>query len=186
MGAEERLIEWAKEKFYPGWAEPSPSAVLGRMMDEGRDSRRKTQRQRMLKLLQRALDRFRVGRSNPVPCKESRGVRMEVVVLDGESTVCPPDGGIGRMIERMAASIERSHRCREVGETLDLMPRDLFLVVHHTYGNCATPREIPRQARAAWESIGVSKATYFRRKREMLAWLGERLGIPVPSLDVAA
>lgn len=178
MTAEERLLEWAKDKFYPGWEEPSPSAVLGRLMDEGRDERRKrnTLRLRLLGRLERIVARLR---TQQVPCKETRGVRMEIVVLGGESTVCPPDGGMGAMVERMASAIDRSHRCRQIGELLDLMPRDLFAVVHYTYGNCPNPREIPRTAAAAWGMIGISKATYFRRKREMLDWLSERLGLVV-------
>src|SRR5690349_12134678 len=170
---EERLVEWAKEKFYPGWEEPSPSAVLGRLMDEGRDERRK-RNSRLWRVVRKALDNLRGG---AIPCKETRGVRMEIIVLDGDSTACPPDGGAGAMIERMAKSIERSRRCRELGELLDLMPRNLYVVVHHTYANCAAPVEIPRRAEEAWRAIGVSKATCFRRKGEMLQWLGVRLGL---------
>lgn len=176
--AEGRLIEWARYKFYPGWEEPSPSAVLGRLMDEGRDNRRRSfkGRMRLLRMLVKRLG----ARPGPIPCKETRGVRMELVVYKGKSYMCPPDGGAGKMVERMAAAIDKSHRCRQVGEMLDLMPRDLFLIVHHTYANCPNPREIPRAAEEAWTAIGISKATYFRRKRQMLEWLAERLGLVVP------
>lgn len=174
---EKRLIEWGKEKFYPGWEEPSPSAVLARVMEEGRDARRKTNARRVRQLRDAAGRRER----DTVPCKETRGVRMEVIQADedGPVAVCPPDGNAARLVEKYASSIERMVRCRVLGEKLDMMPRILFLIVWHTYGNCVVPGEVPREAKEAANSIGISRATYFRRKGEMLDWLARELGLQV-------
>lgn len=175
MGAEERLKEWGREKFYPGWAEPTPSAALGRMMDVGKDKRR-AQARRIRQLLDRYVF-FRKTNREPIACHETRGIRMENIVIDGETTVCPPDGGMGAMVERMASAIERSHRCRAVGELLDRMPRDMFTIAYETYGNCASPRDVPNTAQGAARRIGISERTYFTRKKQMLRWLSEQLGI---------
>lgn len=178
MNAEERLLEWAHENFYPGWAEPSPSGTLAAIA-----GRRPATRGAMADYArQRALQR---QSENPVVCKETRSTRMELVTHEGDSVLCPPDGGLGAMVDRMAASIDRSRRCREVGELLAMMPRDLWGVVDVTYRSVMNPREIPREAEEAWRMLQISRATYFRRKRAMLVWLGYRLGMAVDQEQAA-
>jgi hypothetical protein len=180
---EKRLIEWGEEKHYPGWDIPAPTGgALGRLIDEGKDERLKATRRKDAKFRKTlAKIGIKLGRRRKsdlsMPCKESRVGRMEILTEDGESFATPPDGGLGQMVDRMAKSIERSARCRQVGECLDMMPEDMRTVVRVTYGECATPMEVPREAGEAANMMGVSERTYFRRKSEMLDWLAERLGL---------
>jgi len=179
----ERLVEWGEEKFYPGWDQARPG-VLGRMIDEGRDERVKAQRRRDAKFrrqLKRLGIRVKKQRGSAsmrvVQCKESHLGRMEILTHAGESFSAVPDGGLGEMIDRMAGSIERSRRCREVGELVDLMPEDLRMVAQAAYGTCATPVDVPREDEEAAEKLRMALRTYERRKAEMLNWLAERLGL---------
>lgn len=181
--AHERLIEWGEEKFYPGW-DTARSGVLGRLADEGRDERLKAQRKRdarfrrqMKRMGVRIKKRRNSAAFQVVACKESHVGRMDILTHAGESFSAVPDGGLGDMIDRMAGSIERSRRCRELGEVVDLMPEDLRAVVYATYGTCATPNDVPREDHEAAAVMRMALRTYERRKAEALAWLSERLGL---------
>lgn len=180
MDAEERLIEWGEELFYPGWDIPCPTGgALGRMADQGNDRRVRQRRSLFARALAR-IQRRKAGR-RAVPCKESGGVRMEIVTVDGDSVACPPDGGMGAMYglmaERMAKSLERRDRCKEVSELLAMMPADGRAVVRVTYQEVAGPNEVGREAAEAARMLKISERTYFRRKAEMLDWLSVRLGL---------
>lgn len=166
--ARDRLLEWAFEQFYPGWEVPTPSGAFAGMVNK---RRRKT-------LLERLLWR-RVWRSSPnhITCKETRSTKMELIVHDGGTAMCPPDGGLGRMVDRMAASIDRSKRAAEVGECLRFMPSDLRAIVRVRYEQVVNPRELPRQDVECIRMLNIPERTYFYRKKAMLTWLGRRLGI---------
>lgn len=182
--AHERLVEWGEEKFYPGWDTPHQT-VLGRLVDEGRDERLKARRRKDAKFVRRMkqlgvmVKKKRGAVLQVVQCKESRVGRMEMLTHEGESFSAVPDGGLGAMVDRMAGSIERSRRCREVGEFVDLMPEDMRAIVRAAYGTCATPNDVPRVDCEAANVMGMALRTYERRKAEMLAWLSERLGLRV-------
>lgn len=178
VNAEQRLIEWAKEKHSPGWDIPcATGGALGRLADDGRDERMKKRKYRNRTLaLERRLARKRLG-LRTVPCKETAGIRMEIVTVDGDSVACPPDGGMGAMVERMAASIEMSNRCRVLGEIIEMMPLDLLSFVRATYYDCVGVNEIPRPYKEAMRMMGVEKSVYFERKAKTLEWITERLGL---------
>lgn len=175
MDAEERLEEWARNRHYPAWEMPSPISVLQRLVEEGRDERLKKQRrsQRRLRMLVGKVSKGRM--LDRIPCKESSGVRMEIVVVEGLATACPPDGGIGRMVERMAGAIDRSRRCREMDELFGTMAEDMRTVARVSYRDCASPRDVPRDPEASAGIIGCSLRTYFYRKKALLEWLSLRL-----------
>lgn len=178
---EKRLMEWGRELFYPGWDMPQTTGgVLGRLMEEGNDDRVKRRRGRSKVLaLQQRLSRRKTGVDRVVPCKETGGVHMEIVALDGDSVACPPDGGMGLMyglmVERMAKSLERRDRCKEVSDLLAMMPSDGRAVVRVTYQEVAGPNEVGREGGEAARMLGISERTYWSRKKAMLEWLGERL-----------
>lgn len=171
-----RLVQWGRDKFYPGWAEPSPSAVLGRLMDEGRDDRFKRFRNRshVVALLRRA-----AGRTlRQMPCKETRGVRMELVVHDGQTVMCPPDGGAAALVVRYEQAIIRSRECRDVGELLVKLQnydQRLWHVIRVTYRDAMRPIEIPRKGSGAAELLNIAPSTYWDRRKKAQAWIGRRL-----------
>lgn len=179
LDAEDRLIEWGRELFYPGWDMPAPTGgAIGRLADTGRDERVKGRKSR----LARAIDRLmRRSKRHAVPCKETAGVRMEIVTYGGDSVACPPDGGMGTMyglmIERMARSLERRDRCKEISELLAFMPAEGRAVVRVTYQEVAGPNEVGREGKEASRMLGIAERTYWRRKAAMLDWLEERLGL---------
>lgn len=176
--AHERLIEWGIEKFYPGWDTPH-AGVLGRLIDEGRDERMKRADAKFKRRLKRLGIKAKKdgGSFRVLPCKESHVGRMDILTHRGESFPSVPDGGLGEMVDRMAGSIERSRRCRDVGELVDMMPEDMRAIVRAAYGACATPNDVPREDDEAARQLGMALRTYERRKAEMLAWLSERLGL---------
>lgn len=171
----QRLKQWGRDKFYPGWAEPSPSAVLGRLMDEGRDSRLKRYRGRvqLVALLRRAGAALK-----QVPCKETRGVKMELVVHEGETVMCPPDGGVNATLARYAGAVRVSRECREVGELLVQLQdhnQKLWHVIRVTYRDAMTPAEIPRTGEGAAAMLNIAPSTYWIHRKKALSWLGRRL-----------
>lgn len=96
-----------------------------------------------------------------------------------QSTAQQSDGGYARMVERMAESLAKDRRCREVSEAVQLMPRALVLIVDATYRGCASKWEVPRQWESAVAISGMAQATYFRRKKQMLEWLSQQLCIAI-------
>lgn len=180
MNAEERLIEWGRELFYPGWDIPcATGGALGRMADLGNDHRVRGRKS----LFARALARIQRRKASlrAVPCKETVGIRMEIVTVDGESTACKPDGGMttmyGLMIDRMAKSLALRDRCKEISELLAMMPADSRAVVRVTYQEVAGPNEVGREGVEAAAMLKISERTYWRRKAEMLEWLSVELGL---------
>ncbi len=169
-----RLVQWGRDKFYPGWAEPSPSAVLGRLMDEGRDerSRRYRGRTKLMALMRR------IGGAGQMPCKETRGIRMELLVYQGGTVMCRPDGGMSEMVVRMAGAIERSRECREIGEVLVQLQdynQKLWHVVRETYRDAMNPSEIPRRGAGAAQLLKIAESTYWARRKKAQAWIGRRV-----------
>jgi hypothetical protein len=178
--AHERLVEWGEEKHYPGFIQASGGA-LGRLVEEGRDERLKATRRRdaRFRLALRKIG-IKLGRRRKsdrgMPCKETRAGRMEILTHAGQSFPFAPDGGLGGMVDRMAESIFRNRRCREIGELIDMMPNESREFVRATYGTCVAGH-VPRSAIGAAEMMEVSERTYYRRKNEALEWLAERLGL---------
>lgn len=164
-----RLIWWGREKFYPGWEEPTPSAVIARMIAEGRDKRRRLKWRRIIDRQQRL---------RTVPCKETRGVKMELFVHKGATMMCAPDGGCMTLLLRKMHSIERSTLCRIVGELLVELQdhnQDLWHAVRVTYRDAMNPAEIPRSGKGAAEQLSIAPSTYWLRRKEALTWLAFRL-----------
>jgi len=87
------------------------------------------------------------------------------------------DGGLGRMVDRMAASIERSRRCAEVREAFEVMPADYQMLAKVAYRDCPSYRDVPRDSAHAAATIGISLRAFFYRKKLMLEWLGDWLCI---------
>lgn len=182
MNLEWRLIEWGRELFYPGWDIPAPTGgALGRMADQANDHRIKGRKSLFARALARVQRRKAKASLRTVPCKETTGIRMEIVTVDGESTACKPDGGMttmyGLMIDRMAESLARRDRCKEISELLAMMPADSRAIVRVTYQEVAGPNEVGREATEAAAMLKVSERTYYRRKAEMLDWLAVELGL---------
>lgn len=94
-----------------------------------------------------------------------------------QGTDSDKDGGMAAMIDRMADGIAKDRRCADVREACLVMPSKLLVIVDVTFRNCASGRDVPRDSSAAADMAGLSRATYFRRKREMLDWLAEELCI---------
>lgn len=158
------LIEWGLEHFYPGWAEASPSSALARYA-----GRRPSSRALALKpYLEQEYD-------DPVPCHESRSARMELFVHDGDAMMCKPDGGALHGYLKLNAAIERSRRCRVLGELLDLMPRQLWNIVRVKYRDCTRPMEIPRGDVQCLGILNIPERTFYYRKRAAFIWLDTRL-----------
>ena len=168
MNAERRLIEYCRWLQEPGVNYmPASSGALARLADEGRDSRRKA--------LRRGIRSRQGPTSREIRSKETGGVRMEIVVHDGDSVACPPDGGMGAMVDRMFYAIQQDNRCSEIAAIVSEMPADHLTIVQCTY--IGHWRDVPRTGKAAAGMLGVSVATYWRRKSSLLGWLTERLDI---------
>lgn len=171
MNAERRLIEYCQWLQEPGLnCLPASSGALARLADEGKDSRRHRG-----DALRRGIRGRRGPGSREIRSKETGGVRMEIVVHDGDSVACPPDGGMGAMVDRMFYAIQKDNRCKEIAAIVGAMPADHLTIVQCTY--IGHWRDVPRSSRAAAGILGVSHATYWRRKQRLLDWLAEKLDI---------
>jgi len=93
----------------------------------------------------------------------------------GRRTDTQSDGGMGAMVDRMFWAIERDNRCKELADLILVMPLEHSTTVQSTY--IGHWRDVPRTGKAAAGMLGVSMATYWRRKSSLLAWLTERLDI---------
>ena len=94
----------------------------------------------------------------------------------GRRTDVQSDGGLGAMVDRMFYAIARDNRCREIAELLHVMPEDHLTTLRCTY--IGHWRDVPRTGKTAAGMMGVSAATYWRRKTKLLEWLANRLDIP--------
>jgi hypothetical protein len=85
------------------------------------------------------------------------------------------DGGMGAMVDRMFYALQRDNRCKELADLILVMPLEHSATVQCTY--IGHWRDVPRTGKAAAGILGVSMATYWRRKSSLLNWLTERLDI---------
>jgi hypothetical protein len=75
----------------------------------------------------------------------------------------------------MFYAIARDNRCLEIAELLHIMPADHLTTMRCTY--IGHWRDVPRTGKTAAGMIGISMATYWRRKTRLLEWLTEKLAI---------
>lgn len=94
----------------------------------------------------------------------------------GRRTDTQSDGGMGAMVDRMFYALQMDNRCRELAGIVRDMPLDHYAFVQSTY--IGHWRDVPRTGKTAAGILGVSMATYWRRKTGLLAWLSEKLDIP--------
>jgi hypothetical protein len=84
-------------------------------------------------------------------------------IIDGVS--CRPDGGLGRLAERMEYALRRDMRCRDIHDLA------LYLPPHHREVLAATYESgEPRSVREAAERLGISRGQYCERKAALLGW----------------
>jgi hypothetical protein len=93
------------------------------------------------------------------------GSRYDSFMVDGESVTCRPDGGMGRMADRIGAQLARDNRCREIRDLLPFMPRNHAEVMKVVY---LGPEA--RTARASAELLRVSLGQFQERKAALHAW----------------
>ena len=94
----------------------------------------------------------------------------------GRRTDVQSDGGMGAMVDRMFYALQKENRCRELALVIRAMPEDHLTTLRCTY--IGHWRDVPRTGKTAAGMMGVSIATYWRRKVRLLGWLSERLDIP--------
>jgi hypothetical protein len=75
----------------------------------------------------------------------------------------------------MFFALARDNRCRELAELLHIMPEDHLTTLRCTY--IGHWRDVPRVGRAAAGMMGISAATYWRRKTRLLEWVTAKLDI---------
>lgn len=114
--------------------------------------------------------RLRTDRRNAAAGAQS----SPVDVIDG--VPCRKDGGAAAMVARMAKSIDRSRRVREVAEAMQQLPEEAVVLIVATYVRYS-PREDARTAEQASLKIGISRATYFRRKERVLQLVADYLAL---------
>jgi len=61
------------------------------------------------------------------------GMKYEIIILDGESTACKPDGGMSKLAQRRADEIRRQIRMREVNKAVRELTTKQHSVVYLTY-----------------------------------------------------
>jgi len=88
-----------------------------------------------------------------------------------QSTAGDRDGGLGALVDEMAAGIAKDRRCAEVRDAYRRMPLELGDIADALYVSCAGYHEVPRHWEAAAELLELPQTTFFRRKKEMLIWL---------------
>lgn len=92
------------------------------------------------------------------------GIRYDLIEVDGDAVMCPPDGGLSRAVERRARELAYDIRCRETHAAVAMLPDGLRSAVIHVY--VVPQRERPRSARRAAERLGVSDKTLRKRLDE--------------------
>jgi len=96
------------------------------------------------------------------------GIKPDIIVIDGEATMCRPDGGLAALAEQMGREIARDNRCRDILDLLHYLPDHHRDVMKATY--VAPARDVPRSARAAAKLLGVTRDQYGERKAALLGW----------------
>lgn len=85
------------------------------------------------------------------------GIRYELIEVDGESVMCPPDGGLSRAVERQAADLLHDIRCRETHAAVSMLPDAMRRTIIAVY--VVPAREQPRSARRAAEKLSINHKT---------------------------
>ena len=150
MSIESRLIEYGKSLLEPGQESYMPAATV--------------------------LHRVKVMQENSGarPC----GFAYDMIEVEGENVACMPDGGLGAMVERMAASIEHGRRCAEMAEAVLSLPPDYMTFVQTVY--CGpSMRDIPRKPKATMDMLKITPRAYYWRRDKLFAWLEDRLCLAV-------
>lgn len=88
---------------------------------------------------------------------------LRAEIIDGVS--CRPDGGLGRLAERMEQALRRDMRCRDIHDLARYLPQHHREVLSATY-DAAEPRSV----REAAERLGISRGQYCERKAALLGW----------------
>lgn len=88
---------------------------------------------------------------------------LRAEIIDGVS--CRPDGGLGRLAERMEHALRRDMRCRDIHDLAQYLPAHHRAVMAATYGDVE-----PRSVREAAGLLGISRGQYCERKAALLGW----------------
>lgn len=113
---------------------------------------------------------------NPLPNTGTLGRVRDEGPNAGKRTDVQSDGGMGAMVDRMFFALQRDNRCREIAELLRDIPEDHLTALRCTY--IGHWRDVPRTGKAASGMMGISIATYWRRKGRLLEWFAAQLDIP--------
>ena len=114
---------------------------------------------------------------NPLPGSGTLGRVRDEGPNAGKRTDVQSDGGMGAMVDRLFFALARDNRCREIAELLRHMPEDHLTCLRSTY--IGHWRDVPRTGKTAAGIMGISTATYWRRKVRLLDWFSAKLDIPV-------
>ncbi len=85
------------------------------------------------------------------------------------------DGGMGAMVDRMAASISHDNRCREMNAAIEEMPELYKSFIRATF--LGHWRDVPRPRRAAIVTMGCTEAEYRDIRSRAFGWIECRLNL---------
>ena len=83
----------------------------------------------------------------------SDGIKYQII----DGVPVPPDGGMGELIERRAASIAHHLRCKETNEAVSWLPQGMRRIVVDTY--VVPGRGKPRSTRLVAERLMLNQKT---------------------------
>lgn len=107
-----------------------------------------------------------------------KGIRYDVITTeeDPEVTLCPPDGGLGELIERKGRLLEHHMRCQEMATAIHQMPWQYREAIHAMYH--VAVREKYRTFGEAARKFGKPKGTYQLILTSAYGWLEAKLCMP--------
>lgn len=85
------------------------------------------------------------------------GIRYEIIVVDGKSVQCPPDGGMSAECERAGKALSFDLQCREVEEAVASLPDGMRRVIVDTY--VVDKLEEPRSQERVADRLKLSRST---------------------------
>lgn len=85
------------------------------------------------------------------------GIRYEIIVVDGKSVQCPPDGGMWAECERAGRALSFDLKCREVEEAVACLPDAMRKAIIETY--VVARKNDPRPQKEVAKRLKVSRST---------------------------
>jgi hypothetical protein len=107
-----------------------------------------------------------LGRIQDEQYNAGAGDECRPELIDG--VACRPDGGLGRLAQRMGAEIDRDRRCRDIHELVQSLPEHYLEALGAGY--VVAKGQPPRSERSIAGLLGITQPAWRERRAALKGW----------------